>query len=300
MMAEVQREGSSKRACMKKIGNAIKWMAGILLVILLCAVGCVWYAVKIEPYMVRTKELALDTSLSEPLTIVQVSDIQISENYTIHHFQKVVDRIISLEPDILLFTGDLYENYAAYHDNENLVSQLSQIQPRYGKFAIWGNRDYGGGAVRQYQQLMEASGFYLLQNEGVTVTTDSGEQLLLAGLDDALLGEPDLQPVIAQYSPDNYPCSILMIHEPDLADQYAQDGFDLMLAGHSHGGQVDVPFLPPLTTSLAEKYQKGLYQLNDDTALYVNCGIGTSHYPVRFGVPPELTVFCLNPRSINN
>ena len=87
-------------------------------------------------------------------------DIQISENYTIHHFQKVVDRIISLEPDILLFTGDLYENYAAYHDNENFVSQLSQIQPRYGKFAIWGNRDYGGGAVRQYQQLMEASGFY--------------------------------------------------------------------------------------------------------------------------------------------
>ena len=149
----------------------------------------------------------------------------------------------------------MYENYAAYHDNENLVSQLSQIQPRYGKFAIWGNRDYGGGAVRQYQQLMEASGFYLLQNEGVAVTTDSGEQLLLAGLDDALLGEPDLQPVIAQYSPDNYPCSILMIHEPDLADQYAQDGFDLMLAGHSHGGQVDVPFLLPLTTSLAEKYQ---------------------------------------------
>lgn len=293
MKAGVQSKRSGNGDGMRKIGKVIKWTAGILLIIFLCGVGCILYGLKIEPYIVRTEKVSLDTGLSEQLTVVQVSDIQISESYTTRHFQKVVDRIISLEPDILLFTGDLYENYAAYHDDENLIAQLSQIQPRYGKFAIWGNRDYGGGAARQYSQIMEAAGFALLENEAVTISTDNGEQLLLAGLDDALLGEPDIQPVLAQYPPDEYPCSVLMLHEPDLADQYAEDGFDLMLAGHSHGGQVDVPFLPPLTTSLAEKYQKGLYQLNENTALYVNRGIGTSHYPVRFGVPPEVTVFYL-------
>lgn len=293
MKAGVQSKRSGNGDGMRKIGKVIKWTAGILLIIFLCGVGCILYGLKIEPYIVRTEEVSLDTGLSEQLTVVQVSDIQISESYTTRHFQKVVDRIISLEPDILLFTGDLYENYAAYHDDENLIAQLSQIQPRYGKFAIWGNRDYGGGAARQYSQIMEAAGFALLENEAVTISTDNGEQLLLAGLDDALLGEPDIQPVLTQYPPDGYPCSVLMLHEPDLADQYAEDGFDLMLAGHSHGGQVDVPFLPPLTTSLAEKYQKGLYQLNENTALYVNRGIGISHYPVRFGVPPEVTVFYL-------
>ena len=293
MKAGVQSKRSGNGDGMRKIGKVIKWTAGILLIIFLCGVGCILYGLKIEPYIVRTEKVSLDTGLSEQLTVVQVSDIQISESYTTRHFQKVVDRIISLEPDILLFTGDLYENYAAYHDDENLIAQLSQIQPRYGKFAIWGNRDYGGGAARQYSQIMEAAGFALLENEAVTISTDNGEQLLLAGLDDALLGEPDIQPVLAQYPPDEYPCSVLMLHEPDLADQYAEDGFDLMLAGHSHGGQVDVPFLPSLTTSLAEKYQKGLYQLNEDTALYVNRGIGTSHYPVRFGVPPEVTVLYL-------
>ena len=84
-----------------------------------------------------------------------------------------------------------------------------------------------------------------------------------------------------------------MRNEPDVADKYADQGFDLIVSGHSHGGQVNVPFLPRMTTALAEKYVDGLYQLNDQTSLYVNSGIGTSRYPIRFGVIPQITVFSL-------
>ena len=88
-----------------------------------------------------------------------------------------------------------------------------------------------------------------------------------------------------------------MTHEPDTADLYADLGFDLILAGHSHGGQVSLPFLPHITTSMARKYLDGLYPLNDQTTLYVHSGIGTSRYPIRLGVVPEIAVFDLKPAA---
>lgn len=84
-----------------------------------------------------------------------------------------------------------------------------------------------------------------------------------------------------------------MTHEPDVADSFVDAGFDLILAGHSHGGQVNLPFWSQPTTALARKYTRGLYRLSEQTNLYVNAGIGTSRYPVRFGVVPEITVFHL-------
>lgn len=203
------------------------------------------YAFKVEPYRLRTESLTLQTGFSESFNVVQISDIQISESFTIENLNRVVQKINEQIPDVVLFTGDLYEVYADYHDDAALINTLSGIKAKYGKFAIWGNRDYGGGAESKYERIMEQSGFRLLRNE------------------------------------------------PDVADKYADQGFDLIVSGHSHGGQVNVPFLPRMTTALAEKYVDGLYQLNDQTSLYVNSGIGTSRYPIRFGVIPQITVFSL-------
>ena len=82
---------------------------------------------------------------------------------------------------------------------------------------------------------------------------------------------------------------ILMLHEPDAADRLPAQNADLILAGHSHGGQVKLPFFK-MKTSLAKKYTNGFYSVNG-MKLFVNTGIGTSHYPVRFFVPPEIDVF---------
>lgn len=251
------------------------------------------YATKIEPYRLRIDTVSFQTVFSESLKVVQISDIQISENFTTDHLKEVVAETNEQDPDIVLFTGDLHEIYAEYHDDKALIDTLSAIEARYGKFAVWGNRDYGGGAAGQYETILKQSEFQLLQNEAVSIMLNNGEMLLLAGLDDALLGNPDITSIAEEFQTVEYPFSILMTHEPDTADLYSDMGFNLIVSGHSHGGQVNVPFLPKMTTSMAEKYVDGLYQLNAHTSLYVNSGIGTSRYHIRFGVVPEITVFSL-------
>ena len=264
-----------------------------LLSIVLLAGALFVYAVKIEPYRLRIQSLTFQTDLSEDLKIVQISDVQIRESFTAKHFDKVVEMINQQAPDLVLFTGDLYENYTEHHEDAALIDALCAIQSSYGKYAIWGNRDYGGGAVHHYPTILEKSGFQILRNDWVSIMPEKGKTLFLAGLDDALLGSPDESPVRNARQSAEPGFSILMTHEPDVADSFADAGFDLILAGHSHGGQVNLPFWSQPTTALARKYTRGLYLLSEQTNLYVNTGIGTSRYPVRFGVVPEITVFHL-------
>lgn len=263
----------------------------LLLILLPC--GIAFYSFYLEPFRLTIDTLSLESSLSREVRIVQVSDIQISRHYTTENLEKVVQAVNRQQPDILLFTGDLYENYASYRDDEALISLLSQMDAKYGKFAIWGNRDYGGGAVRKYESILAQSGFTLLTNASVSIPVSDTDTVFLAGLDDALLGQPDITPILEQLSGDENAYTILMTHEPDTAEQYAQMGFDLIVSGHSHGGQVKIPFFPTITTHLAERYIDGLYSLNEQTQLYVNSGIGTSRIPVRFRVPPEISLFLL-------
>lgn len=114
----------------------------------------------------------------------------------------------------------------------------------------------------------------------------------MGGLDDYLLGKPNITPIINEWL-DSNSYRILLTHEPDTADFYTSYDFNLILAGHSHGGQVSLPFVKGVTTAMARKYTSGFYKLDSpyQTLLYVNQGIGTSHLPIRFLVPPEITVF---------
>ena len=113
----------------------------------------------------------------------------------------------------------------------------------------------------------------------------------MCGLDDGLFGAPDDAQFPQQM--DTFAYRILLLHEPDLAQRWVQSDFQLILAGHSHGGQVRLPFWAGLRTVLAEQYTRHFYTLNEETGqqLYVNTGLGTSHLPVRFGVVPEIAVF---------
>ena len=128
---------------------------------------CIYYAFEIEPYRLKVNEYALNSKMENTveIKIVQFSDLHIKEDFTYKSLEKVVSEINGQEPDMVVFTGDLYDNYAVYHDDENIIKQLSDIKATYGKIAIWGNRDCGGGAAQQYESIMEQSGFTLLKNE---------------------------------------------------------------------------------------------------------------------------------------
>lgn len=274
----------------------LKFLYISVCIILLLAGSCMFYAFKIEPYRITANKTDLNEKSSDFVRVVQFSDVHIKEDFTYKNLDKIVNKINEQNPDVVVFTGDLYDNYAEYHEDDLLIKELQKINAKYDKIAIWGNRDYGGGAARQYENIMTQSGFTVLKNGNWYVATDTGKKILFTGLDDSMLGNPSMPDDTKIYESDY---DILLTHEPDTADSFQEYPYDLILSGHSHGGQVNIPFFPAVNqaavsfTALTTNYAGGIYELNADRKLYVNTGIGTTHISARFGVVPEISVFTI-------
>jgi len=277
----------------KKTKNKTKRvLLSILSLLILLIIALPFYAWKVEPFLVHVNHVELGKKNERiPLNVVQISDLQVSEYYETNRLDKVIEKVNAQKPDILLFTGDLFDNYSKYPEQRApMIEKLKAFKANIGKYAVWGNHDYGGGAVRVYEDVMSAGGFTVLRNQGETLTLSDGRQVFLGGLDDSLLGNPSVSDTLAYRQ--NYDYAITMTHEPDVADDFIGTDTQLVLAGHSHGGQVWIPFYP-IKNVLAEKYTRGLYQLDAITQLYVNTGIGTTSIHARFGVIPEVTQFTI-------
>lgn len=258
--------------------------------LIVIAIFCVFYAFFIEPFrlVTHTHQLGEEKS-SEKIKVVQISDLHIGEHFTPSRLDKLIEEIDKIKPDILVFTGDLYDNYAIYNEDLLVSEKLSQLSAPLGKYAVWGNRDYGGGAQKAYGEIMENAGFTLLVEEGDIVTLPNKKQVYIYGMDDSLLGSGS-PTTYAQKKQCDY--EILLTHEPDIIDSLQVDRFDLVLAGHSHGGQAKLPGITLSRTKMAQTYTDGLYQIGKgNSALYVNTGIGTTKIHARFLLPPEIAVF---------
>lgn len=260
----------------------------ISVVILVIVLGV--YISQIEPRLLVTKYIRLSPENSnETIRLVQISDLHLCKQYSIAQLQKIVRKVNEQQPDLIVFTGDFFDNYKTYQKIEEVLPVWGTLRGRLGKYAIWGNHDYGGDAERIYRRLMKETAFHLLKNTGETIQTRQGNTIFIAGLDDGYFGAPDVEAALRNKANQSY--KILLMHEPDLAERCHHKGLDLLLAGHSHGGQVKIPFLKRKTTDLARKYVIGFYTLDHTERLYVNTGIGTSKWQVRFLTPPEITVF---------
>lgn len=262
--------------------------------LILIGIVTILYATFIEPDLLRVIHYDFPHSKIEgqPIKVVQFSDTHIGDFFTIEELQKVVDKINEQEADLVLFTGDLMDDASVYQGSiEEIGTVLSNIQSKFGNYAVFGNRDYGGGAERFYEELMESAGFHVLLNNHETITVN-GTTLSLFGADDALIGYYDAKQTMKGIEEGNF--NLLLVHEPDLVDDFIDYPVDLVVAGHSHGGQVYIPFVGPLlTTTLAEKYVRGLYDINENLSLYVNTGIGNTRVPFRLFNVPQITVFYL-------
>jgi len=266
---------------------AVFFMAGVLYI----------YARFVEPNLLVVKYENIKSSrISEDapgLKIVQFSDTHISEYFDLRDLKKIAEKINEENPDIVVFTGDLIDEYNSYENKENISEIweiLGSIDAPLGKSAVYGNHDYGGGAERIYGKIMEESGFVILKNENVEL---EDYNINIAGMDDAIFGVSERDRLAGLADEGSY--NILLSHEPDVVDYMLEYNIDLFLAGHSHGGQVNLPFvnvLPPL----GEKYKAGMYSFKNyrQTLLYANIGLGTTKIPLRFMAPPELTVLVLS------
>lgn len=271
-------------------------------ILLLVAVGVIVfvYTTFIESKLltVKSHEFSYTTQNQEKGTTIKIAhftDTQIGEFFSMDQFEKVVKKINKQKPDMIIFTGDLFDLGATEAEIQKIISLLKEIEAPYGKFSVYGNRDVGGGMFRNYERLLTDADFTLLQNEETTITFPNGEELLLYGLDDALLGTPDIAGVNEVLSRNQN--TLVLLHEPDVAKQLESTNHALVLAGHSHGGQVYLPFFGPLaTTALAEEYVKGWYTLsgNANPNLYVNTGLGNTKLPFRFGNIPQVALIELH------
>ena len=253
------------------------------------------YSVYVEPKLIRVKDygVILNEGEKRDLKIAQISDTQLGEFFSLNQLEKTVDKINNIEPDIVIFTGDLIDNASKYKDIHKISGVLGKIDSKIGKYAIYGNHDYGGGAVRYYKKIMEESGFKVLKNSSESINID-GKNIKIFGCDDKLMGSYNKEKTIKGINEEDI--NLLLLHEPDLIDDFRDYPIDLAFAGHSHGGQVYIPFYGPVVKNLlAEKYNKGMYILDNErgTKLNVNTGLGNTKLPFRLGNIPEISTFTI-------
>ena len=274
----------------------MRLMAKLFGILMVVGILIGFYSAYVEPHLLRVKQydMKFEQVAGNPITVVQFSDTHVGDFFTTEDLKKVVDKINEQQADLVLFTGDLMDNAAEYDGSiDEIATILSKIKATNGKYAVFGNRDYGGGAERFYEDLMESAGFEVLVNSSRTLEV-KGTTISLFGADDALIGYYNSNKTMQGISNDHL--NLLLIHEPDLISDFLSYPIDLATAGHSHGGQVYIPFYGPLlTTALAEDYVRGLYEFgnNRKTLLYVNTGIGNTKVPFRLFNVPQISVFKL-------
>jgi predicted MPP superfamily phosphohydrolase len=225
--------------------------------------------------------------------IVQISDFHYKEYTEAFFIKLVIHEVNALKPDLVVLTGDFISYSPAGPDKSipwayECGELLTRIECRQ-RYAVLGNHDcvVDGAAVTTH-------GIAMLNNEAVPLERN-GKRIWLAGVRDALAGHPgpDFGKAIPKTAQADGEPVILLAHEPDIAPTAAKYNVDLMLSGHTHGGQVRIPFLPPMMLPpLGRNYVEGAFQVGP-MQLYVNRGIGSVGLPVRFNCPPEITVITL-------
>lgn len=268
---------------------------GILGAALAMACGGYGYARYIEPRMIEVTRHTITNRLIprgfDNFKIVQFSDTHLSDVFTSGDLNKAAEKINQLKPDLLIFTGDLIDKPHLFNDHQRALAVLKNLEAPFGKLCVYGNHDHGGYGTNTYKALMKAADFQVFRNGYRQVQLTDGSRIELAFLDDVMLGKPDYEATLSRLSEDAF--SILIVHEPDAALKIGGYPVNLQLSGHTHGGQVQLPFFGPLITPpYGKTYTDGMYTLHD-TAVYVNRGLGTTRLPYRFLARPEITLFTL-------
>lgn len=235
-------------------------------------------------------------------TIAQLIDFHYDEVFSIIPIRRAIEIVNHLHPDLIVLTGDFVtvpmlevrDETQAAKVAEPCAKLLSQLRSRLGSLAVLGNHDVGSDP-NFVTEALRSYGIRVLRNRSWAVE-ENGKRLWFGGLDSldvrpqiehALLGVPNSEPVV------------LLVHEPDFADQAVHYPVDLQLSGHSHGGQVWLPGIgAPWLPRYGRKYPRGQYTVGA-LQLYTNVGLGTIRLPVRLNCPPEITLFTLRAGKAN-
>jgi len=194
-------------------------------------------------------------------------------------------RLLRLAPDLILLGGDVATTRV--EDLERFGRAFRILTAPLGVYGVLGNHDHYTGDPGAVARFLEASGVRMLVNRSVSIGR-GGAVLHLAGIDDLNSGAPDLEAALAG------PPHLLLSHNPDVFFVAALRGVPLVLAGHTHGGQVRIPGLPVLVRMSRFHLDEGHYATRD-SQLVVSRGLGVSGIPLRVACPPEAVLLTLRP-----
>ena len=253
----------------------------------------------IEPNWIRTERVVIkDSGLAAVLAgikVLQISDIHIGNSIG-YREEQLIEKINELRPDILFITGDFFsisKGPDAALQLEAVSELIGSIKASVGIFGVLGNYDgyLANNTVRQMK--MKQAGIDILANESRMIQLPNGQTLWLAGLNDSgaqATSDTKSMDQALKKVPDNSPV-ILLNHYPDIFAKAHKAGINLVLVGHTHGGQIGIPFLIHMSNSANKSpFMRGLFDTGK-TKMYVNRGIGTTNIPVRYLCSPEITVF---------
>ncbi len=251
------------------------------------------YAKLIEPNWIdiHKVQLRLPHLASEfnGYRIVQISDLHTDKLMRKRRLRSIFRLVNQQKPDLIAMTGDFVTEYQQKFIPD-FQSSLKELKPKDKTVAVLGNHDHLSNP-QAIRKALVANDIIDLNNRVYSIKRDNAT-LNIAGVDDVLVGKPRLDLVLQQLGSEG--AAIILVHEPDFADTSALTGkFDLQLSGHSHAGQVRLPFFkPPALPTMGKKYYEGLTQVGDMN-IYTNRGVGMTGLHIRFGSRPEITVFDL-------
>jgi predicted MPP superfamily phosphohydrolase len=227
----------------------------------------------------------------EGFKVVHISDIQADEYTGRSEIANYVRQINEQNPDLVIFTGDLISYGTDFI--QMAAEEFGKAEATYGTYAVVGDHDYWAG-TKNVEQALEENGMPLLKDENSTMAIDSSSSMMLTGITEVYSKQSDPKTVdsLARHA-QNTALKIMASHQVDehLIQSSKKYGFDMLLAGHTHGGQIQVPFMGMEFSAAAQetKYVSGLYH-EKDLPINVNNGLGFTLGPIRYNAPPTITV----------
>lgn len=278
-----------------------KRAALFILAALLCvALFSVLWAFLIEPNRVVVNEVEIKLpawpAAFANLKIVAISDLHAGMPFINEaKLQQVVTMANQTQPDLIVLLGDFIARHTKDErllmTPEMIAENLKGLHAKYGVYAVLGNHDWNFDGER-VRRALEGAGIHVLENDVAQIQKD-GQTLWLLGVPDFWMRQPiDIRPALQKI---NTPGPIIALtHNPDVFPTLPPN-ISLTLAGHTHGGQVNIPFIgrPIVPSQYKERYAAGYIQENN-RHLFVTTGIGTTGIAVRFRVPPEIAVLTIN------
>lgn len=242
-----------------------------------------------------TKEYTIkDNNISndfDGIKIIHFSDIHYKRIITKDRIDKIINEINLINPDIVIFTGDLIDQDSNLEEDDitYLKEALSKINAKYGKYSVIGNHDYSID-IEVLRSIYKESNFNLLENSYDIIYGKNNNKLYIGGISTGAFSDTVLNKM--NYNEECY--KIIILHEPDYTDEIISLNPNLILGGHSHNGQVNITYLKKYFVPTGSKKYYDEHYLVNNINLYISSGIGVSRYNFRLFNHPSINFYRIN------